>query len=304
MFDIVIAGPHCVFVPAGNFVDLSKRQFYTGLAVKSSRKRLGAVPTSSDNVIVNDLRQLSDTAAELRGDVQGLFGTERPEDVDDEIPILGSFQEGFYDPLTAQPRRIPLEIVACGSGPAGTLTYSSSYASLDDDTADARTTTYNALLSSTSPQRSFSSSTSAVSSDSAAANATYSNFSPALSFNIPGLVALNHPDAVSNGGSSEFFSLPQQNMSKKRAKLLDGQYAPFGYIVSGEYLCKLGDAIVAILIRRILSHPSAVHRFRFGCVPIIEAGGCDRSHTCFGRGSTESRKDPKERFRRRRRCQS
>jgi hypothetical protein len=62
---------------AGNFVDLSLRNFYTGLPVKLSRKKVGA-----------------DNEFEVA-----------------TIPIFGSFQEGFYDPLTAKLRRIPLEII-------------------------------------------------------------------------------------------------------------------------------------------------------------------------------------------------
>ena len=243
-FDVIIAGTHSFLFSAGNFVDLSARQFYTGLAVKTARKRLGAVPTSSDNVIVNDLRQMSDTALDFGESVRGLFGAEPSEDVCNAIPILGSFQEGFYDPLTAKPRRIPLEIVTCGQS-GGTLTYSSSSASLD--AAEVGATISRVLETSSSPQKSFSSSISAASSDSTAANATFANFEPALSFNIPGLVALNHPDTAANSGSSEFFALPQQYISKKRAKLLDGQYAPFGYIVSGEYLCELGSMLVKSL---------------------------------------------------------
>ena len=46
-------------------------------------------------------------------------------------------------------------------------------------------------------------------------------------------MALNHPDRISNGGSSEFFALPRRDVSMKRAKLLDGQYSPFGYIIEG-----------------------------------------------------------------------
>jgi len=45
-------------------------------------------------------------------------------------------------------------------------------------------------------------------------------------------VALNHPNKASNGGLSKFFLLPQ-GIDAKQAKLLDGQYAPFGYVLSG-----------------------------------------------------------------------
>jgi cyclophilin family peptidyl-prolyl cis-trans isomerase len=56
---------------------------------------------------------------------------------------------------------------------------------------------------------------------------------PLLSFNIPGLVALNHPDGKENGASSEFFALQDTSVVDDRRKLLDGQFAPFGYIVDG-----------------------------------------------------------------------
>lgn len=264
----IIADGYAAPISAGNFVDLSARNFYTGLSVKAMRKRLGVVPTWNDNVLVNDLTELRDTLDELKGSALELpetlkkakqasdRGISRSDESDnpfaepmyDEsrltmdvaIPVLGSFEEGFYDPLTAKPRRIPLEVVALDSNSPtkSTLTYSSSYASLDEDMIDAGratklsgTTKYSALMSSSSAQRSFSSATSSASSNSTAA--MYSNLDPVLSFNIPGLVALNHPDRASDGGSSEFFALPRRDISGKRSKLLDGQYAPFGYIVSG-----------------------------------------------------------------------
>ena len=174
--------------------------------------------------------------------------------MDVNFPILGSFQEGFYDPLTAKPRRIPLEVVALDatSPTKSTLTYSSSYASLDDGMASAGTTKYSALTSSSSAQRSFSSATSSSSSNST--TNTYSNLDPVLSFNIPGLVALNHPDRVSNGGSSEFFALPNRDISAKKTNLLDGQYAPFGYIVEGSDVyqsLRPGDVIKATYVSKV-----------------------------------------------------
>eukprot|EP00581_Thalassiosira_minuscula_P016572 CAMPEP_0183721056 /NCGR_PEP_ID=MMETSP0737-20130205/13484_1 /TAXON_ID=385413 /ORGANISM="Thalassiosira miniscula, Strain CCMP1093" /LENGTH=740 /DNA_ID=CAMNT_0025951025 /DNA_START=181 /DNA_END=2403 /DNA_ORIENTATION=- len=278
-----IADGYAAPITAGNFVDLSVRNFYTGLSVKAMRKRLGLVPTMSDNVIMNDLTELKDnldSALEFQetlikdtkaggksGDSAGgprrIFRSSN-EDYDESrmtmdvvLPVLGSFQEGFYDPLTAKPRRIPLEVVAldANSPTKSTLTYSSNYASLDDDAAntDAGTTTYSALISSSSPQRSFSSSTSSSSSNSTAA-ATTSNLDPVLSFNIPGLVALNHPDRASNGASSEFFALPKRDVSSKRSKLLDGQYAPFGYIVSGSEVyqsLRPGDVISATYVSEV-----------------------------------------------------
>jgi len=280
----IIADGYAAPITAGNFVDLSVRNFFNGLSVKAMRKRLGVVPTTSDNVIVNDLTELKDNLDELKdsaldfpeslkkdakkvsGGMRGVFRSNQndpfTESMYDEnrmtmdavLPILGSFQEGFYDPLTAKPRRIPLEIVTLDgtSRTKSVLTYSSSYASLDDEMSDAGNTKYSALTSSSSAQRSFSSATSSSSSNSTAA--TYSNLDPVLSFNIPDLVALNHPDRVSNGGSSEFFALPRRDVSSKRSKLLDGQYAPFGYIVSGSDVyqsLRPGDVIGATYVSNV-----------------------------------------------------
>lgn len=73
-------------------------------------------------------------------------------------------------------------------------------------------------------------------------------YRPALSFDIPGIVALNHPDKYVNGGSSEFFSIPAKDLSRQKSRLLDGQYAPFGYVTEGFDLLselKPGDIIAA-----------------------------------------------------------
>jgi len=280
----IIADGYAAPITAGNFVDLSSRNYYNGLSVKAMRKKLGVVPTFSDNVIVNDLTEMKDNLDELKdsalefpetlkkdgkaasglGGIRGIFRSNQSQDpyteslydenrmtMDAVLPILGSFQEGFYDPLTAKPRRIPLEILTSDetSPTKSTLTYSSSYASLDDEMTDAGTTKYSALTSSSSAQRSFSSATTSSSSNSTAA--AYSNLDPILSFNIPDIVALNHPDRVSNGASSEFFALPRRDVLNKRTKLLDGQYAPFGYIVSGSNVyqsLRPGDVIRATYV--------------------------------------------------------
>jgi len=239
----IIADGYAAPITAGNFVDLAQRNFYTGLSVKSIRKRLGLVPTWSDNVIVNDLQDLKDGfddfAADLdpklsrqgksAGGVRELVYDESRMSTDAVLPILGSFNEGFYDPLTAKPRRIPLEVVALdASSPSkSTLTYSSSYAPLDDVPSTGNT---KYSYASSSAQRSFSSATTQESSNSTATS--FSNLDPVLNFDIPDLVALNHPDRFSNGGSSEFFAVPRKDGSRL-SKLLDGQYAPFGYITAG-----------------------------------------------------------------------
>ena len=59
------------------------------------------------------------------------------------------------------------------------------------------------------------------------------NSKPLLTFETPGLVALNHPNNNPNGGSSEFFALTKSDLPENENNILDGDYAPFGYIVRG-----------------------------------------------------------------------
>lgn len=177
----IIADGYAAPITAGNFLDLSLRNFYTGLPIKYSKKRLG---TGSDFEVAN-------------------------------IPILGSFQEGFYDPLTAELRRLPLEIVRYEKGTGvRELSYSQGLSSLDGE----------ATLEDTDQS------------------------SPLLSFDIPGLVAMNHPDRNPNGASAEFFCIQNDSMLDEKRQLLDGQYAPFGYVVEGLDVyqsLKAGDVIDA-----------------------------------------------------------
>ena len=44
---------------------------------------------------------------------------------------------------------------------------------------------------------------------------------------------MNHPDKNLNGASSEFFCLQSESLVDEKRKWLDGEYAPFGYIISG-----------------------------------------------------------------------
>ena len=56
---------------------------------------------------------------------------------------------------------------------------------------------------------------------------------------------------MSDGASSEFFALPRKLVSRRMSNLLDGQYAPFGYIVSGSDIyqsLKPGDVIKATTV--------------------------------------------------------
>ena len=187
----IIADGFAAPITAGNFVDLSIRNFYTGLPVKIARKKVGS-------------GNLFEVAT---------------------LPILGSFQEGFYDPLTAKLRRIPLEIVRLERG--NTQTPKLSYA--EEDTGPT-------------PRWDFSDTPSSVSDE---------NGNSLLSFDIPGLVALNHPDKNLNGGSAEFFCLQTGSLPEEKRKLLDGEYAPFGYIVEGfDVFLKLaaGDIIESTVV--------------------------------------------------------
>lgn len=183
----IIADGFAAPITAGNFVDLSARQFYTGLPIKQIQKKLGGSPYFLPYQL-RGIETLEDR----------LFGIEAPETKSDSatvsLPILGSFQEGFYDPLTAKPRRLPLEIIRSSK-----LSYSRGFSDLSSE----------ASLQSSQGSR------------------------PLLSFDIPGLVAMNHPDNNVNGASSEFFSLQLNTMPEEKRKLFDGNYAPFGYIIDG-----------------------------------------------------------------------
>lgn len=128
----------------------------------------------------------------------------------------------FYDPLTAKPRRIPLEVVEeDDSGKGFKLAYAGGFAKLPT----------NSKMQDNTPL---------------AKPSTSRPYRAALTFDTPGLVALNHPDKYLNGGSSEFFAIPQKDLSKQKTRLIDGQYAPFGYVTEGYDLLsnlKPGDII-------------------------------------------------------------
>jgi peptidylprolyl isomerase len=171
----IVADGFAAPITAGTFVDLSIRNFYTGLPVKLTRKKVGS---GSEFEVAT-------------------------------MPILGSFQEGFYDPLTAKLRRIPLEIIRVDK----TLLSAPKLSYAEDGTGT------------TGPPWDFSDTPASVSNE--------RNGKSLLSFDIPGLVALNHPDKNLNGGSSEFFSLQDDSLPEDKRSLLDGEYAPFGYIVEG-----------------------------------------------------------------------
>jgi len=194
-------------ITAGNFVDLANRGFYTGLPIKSFKKKMGAAPS-------------------VLGFADGGFLGLDPESLEAEknavtvsLPVLGSFQEGFYDPLTAKPRRIPLEILR-----------------LDKKSGK--------------PELSYSRNFFSLPSLEASIDAPKDN-KPVLNFDIPGMMAFNHPDKNVNGGSAEFFSLQKDSAAAENSDLLNGQYAPFGFIIEGYDLyqsLKPGDVIDATYV--------------------------------------------------------
>lgn len=58
---------------------------------------------------------------------------------------------------------------------------------------------------------------------------------PVLPFSAYGTVAMGHPDGDPNGGSSQFFfHLFEPDLTPAGLNLLDGRYAVFGYVVSGQ----------------------------------------------------------------------
>ena len=190
---IILADGFAAPITAGNFVDLSLRGFYTGLPVKIVRKRVG----KSQSVRSNFLSELAESGRES-------LGMDPEQDSPDNVylskiasvPLLGSYKEGFYDPLTARPRRIPLEILRQEKATElSRLSYEQGFNRLSD-----------------------------------ASLGTDQNSKPVLSLEIPGVVVFNHGDRTL--GSSEFFVLPDGIPAEER-RLLNGQYAAFGYVIEG-----------------------------------------------------------------------
>lgn len=235
----IVADGYAAPLTAGNFVDLSIRNFYTGLPIKVVRKRWKQQPSSyyDDQALVgslvgkleNAVVQLESTAQDLAvqtvqqiDEMIGVVGKEK-ELLDDGsgsstslTPIWGSFLDGFVDPLTGRPRRIPLELVLAGQR-------SNFYYSLQDKDT---TTAENGLSNESDRVKNY--------------------VHPFLTFDIPGLVAMNHPDRDPNGASSEFFILPLKDMDATRVKEINGQYAPFGYVIEGWDLMQTLDPSVEI----------------------------------------------------------
>jgi cyclophilin family peptidyl-prolyl cis-trans isomerase len=227
----ILADGFAAPITAGNFVDLSARGFYTGLPVKVLKKRLGAKPiliSSEDNTVAYDIVSTVDKLTgedsivqkaidSVMNKKQGQTAEEDEESGSGSVlttmPIMGSFNEGFYDPLTAKARKLPLEIVQFDRrfGGRAKLSYESGFS--PSNISPTSSSVLSSVLSPTEDRG--------------------REIPPLLTFDIPGLVAMNHPDKNLNGGSSEFFVLTEKDMKPDRVSLLNGQYAPFGYVVQG-----------------------------------------------------------------------
>lgn len=247
----VVADGFAAPITAGNFVDLCARGFYTGLPIREVRKRFGIEALESD---IDELVVQKD-ASEL---LERIFGNVISDDysggdtISATIPVWGSYQEGvspsghlcvpmpfcaatllgscssiyhltsgqfppspsspqFYDPLTARPRRIPLEVVQIDANRNFKLAYAGGFSKFEGDDISTQDNRPRAKKPDGGERL----------------------FRPAISFDVPGVVALNHPDRYLNGGSSEFFCLSREDQSKDRSRMLNGQYAPFGYVTEG-----------------------------------------------------------------------
>ena len=98
----IVADGFAAPITAGNFVDLSARQFYTGLPIKAFRKKLGieALESSIDETVVQ--KDAGELLEKTISNFNAKFGTNvLVEEADDEaetitttIPIWGSYQEG------------------------------------------------------------------------------------------------------------------------------------------------------------------------------------------------------------------
>ena len=219
---------------AGNFIDLCLRDFYPGLPIVNKKKDLIEAPCiieQQEELTLRPPSMFADTLATITDKF------ERTKDKENliNLPILGSYQEGFIDPLTAKPRHVPLEVVRIqkeslfnmNNKSMPRLVYSSSFSSssvsLNVDKEEEE------LIKGTTPL---------------------------LDFKIPGLIAMNHPDQFPNSASSEFLFIPEElatatnnNDNDNNFLLMNGLYAPFAYVIDGyhDVLQKLraGDVIVS-----------------------------------------------------------
>mmetsp|Transcript_19205 Transcript_19205/g.28418 ORF Transcript_19205/g.28418 Transcript_19205/m.28418 type:complete len:501 (-) Transcript_19205:3883-5385(-) len=191
-------------ITAGNFVDLCMRGFYDGLPVKTEKKRFGGSMLSRAGFL---------SLESLGFDIEKEESDPSSPSTVVSLPIFGSYRDGFYDPLTGKPRRIPLEILCqdSSSGPSK-LSYERGFSELLDPFTNIDESS-----------------------------------KPLIDFELKGLVALNHERSP---GSSEFFVLPDTMPSDKR-RFANKQYAPFGYVTNGYDVIqslKAGDVISEVSI--------------------------------------------------------
>jgi peptidylprolyl isomerase len=204
----ILADGFAAPITAGNFVDLSLRGFYTGLTVKLAKKRFGESRSPKSKFLAG-FAESSLESLGIETPDQEVFDPFFPSKLV-SLPLLGSYKEGFYDPLTAKPRRIPLEILRQDKSTGlFKLCYEEGFTLLSDSSVN-----------------------------------TDQISKPVLSFETQGLVAFNHGERTL--GSSEFFVLPDAFNSADERRLLNGQYSAFGYVIDGYDIIqslKAGDVI-------------------------------------------------------------
>lgn len=211
----IIADGFAAPVTAGNFVDLASRGFYTGLPIKNIVKKLNpSIPLGEQSALSNTLNNvpgfagLESALSEIEEKISERMEIEDKENMI-SLNVMGSYNEGFYDPLTAKLRRLPLEILR-----------------LDKNSGEAKPT----YLKSFTGETKFKISRDP---DLIVEGGSEKENKPVLNFETPGLVAMNHPEYLPNGASSEFFILTEDQLNSKNSKLFTGNYAPFGYVVEG-----------------------------------------------------------------------
>ena len=258
----VLADGYAAPITAGNFVDLSSRNYYTGLPAKNMKKRLGVEASlTTEDPVAYDIANTVDKLTGEDGVVQRTLGNLKNTNLNQKqqqnqnslaeveengtiltfMSIMGSYNEGFYDPLTAKPRRIPLEIVQFDRlTSTAKLSYESGFTSTSTSGGGSGT-----------GSGSGTSTPGPLGDSNLLAKINSPRNSPLLTYNIPGLVGMNHPDKNLNGGSSEFFVLKETDRTSDRTSLLSGKYAPFGYIMEGLDIMnelEAGDVISATYV--------------------------------------------------------
>jgi cyclophilin family peptidyl-prolyl cis-trans isomerase len=111
---------------------------------------------------------------------------------------------------------------------------------------------------------------------------------PLVSFEIPGILAMNHPEKNFNSASSEFFGLQSDSMAQPR-HLLDGEYAPFAYIIDGMDVfnrLRAGDVIDSTTVDEFGAQANLVKLRRSSFSEVVQGSG--------SREEEEAREDKEE----------